>query len=100
MVDIIWSPGALRDLQGILEYIAKDAPVAAKRFGEKILARTRQLRTSPLLGGFILEDPSQTYRELIQGNYRVIYRCDDGGNVVYVVTVHHAARLLDPGRLN
>ena len=54
----------------------------------------------PLLGGFILEDPSHTYRELIQGNYRVIYRCDEDGKVVYVVAVHHAARLLDPGQLN
>ena len=82
MAEIIWSPRALRDLGVILAYIAKNSPVTAKRFGAKVLRGTRQLRTSPLLGGFILEDPSHTYRELIQGNYRVIYRCDDDGKVV------------------
>ena len=100
MVEIIWSPSALHDLQRILEHIAGDAPIAARRFAEKILARTGLLRICPLLGGFVLEDPSHTYRELIQGNYRVIYRCDDEGKAVYVVAVYHSARLLDPGRLN
>jgi len=100
MAKLIWSPSALRDFQAILAYIAKDAPVAAKRFGEKLLARTRQLRISPLLGGFILEEESHTYRELIHGNYRVIYRCEADEQVVYIVAIHHAARLLDPETLN
>ena len=55
MAQIIWSPSALRGLEGVLAYIAKHSPVTAKRFGAKVLARTRQLRTSPLLGGFILK---------------------------------------------
>jgi toxin ParE1/3/4 len=94
MAKIVWSPSALRDLEGILAYIAKDAPVAARRFGEKILARTRQLKTVPLLGGFVVEDSNQSYRELLHGNYRIIYRYDDG-KTAYIVAVHHAAKLLD-----
>jgi mRNA-degrading endonuclease RelE of RelBE toxin-antitoxin system len=32
---------------------------------------------------------------VIQGNYRVIYRHDFEQSVVYIITVIHAARLLD-----
>jgi len=64
------------------------------------LARTRQLRTSPLLGGYVLEDESHTYRELIHGSYRVIYRYEADGKAVYIVAIHHAARLLDPVTLD
>ena len=100
MARIVWSPSALRDFEAALAYIAKDAPIAAKRFGEKLLARTRQLKKSPLLGGHILEDETKTYRELIFGSYRIIYRCDSDGRVAYIVAVHHAARLLDPDILD
>jgi hypothetical protein len=50
------------------------------------------LKRLPLSGGFVLEDASRTYRELIQGNYRIVYRSD--GKTVYIVTVRHAAPLL------
>jgi len=100
MAKIVWSPSALRDFEAALTYIARDSPIAARRFGEKLLARTRQLKKSPLLGGHILEDETTTYRELIFGSYRIIYRCEAGGKVAYIVAVHHAARLLDPDILN
>ena len=96
MVKVTWSPSAVRDFQIILAYIGRDAPVGAKRFAKKLLERSRQLKTSPFMGGYVLEDETHTYRELVFGNYRLIYRCADDGKSVYVVAVHHAARLLDP----
>jgi len=100
MAKIIWAPSALSDFAAVLSYIAKDAPVAAKRFGENLIARTRQLKISPLSGGYIAEDENHRYRELIYGNYRIIYRASVDAKVVYVIAVHHAARLLDPTKLN
>jgi hypothetical protein len=38
------------------------------------------------------------FREILQGNYRIIYRVE--GDVVYLVALHHAARLLDVDKLN
>jgi plasmid stabilization system protein ParE len=96
MAKLVWSPASLRDIASIVAFIAADSPVAAKRFREKLLARTRQLKTTPLMGGYVLEDESRTYRELLHGNYRVIYRCDIAGKTAYIVAVHHAARLLNP----
>lgn len=97
MAKIVWSPKALSDLEGVLDYIARNAPVAAHRFVAKLVLRVESLEIHPLLGGYVPEDESHTYRELLQGNYRVIYRFD--GDKVYIVAVHHAARLLDLGHL-
>src|SRR5579872_722438 len=100
MAKVIWTPTALRDFKSILTYIAADSPIAAKRFGEKLLARTRQLKIAPLMGGYVLEDETRTYREVLCGSYRVIYRTDFDGKSAYIVTIYPAARLLDPETLN
>jgi hypothetical protein len=36
---------------------------------------------------------------VLQGNYRVIYRYDAAAKTAFVITVLHAARLLDPDEL-
>ena len=68
-------------------------PASARRFGEKILARIESLAEFPDSGSFVPEDESQTYREVFQGNYRIIFRGEQ--NLVVVVAIHHGARLLD-----
>jgi toxin ParE1/3/4 len=99
MAKVIWSPTALEDFKAVLAYIAADSPVASKRFGQKLLARTRQIRIAPLMGGYVREDETKTYREVLFGNYRVIYRTDEDGKVAYIVTIYPASRLLDPKTL-
>jgi plasmid stabilization system protein ParE len=47
------------------------------------------LADHPHVGGLLPEDDSDTYRELIQGNYRMIYRIE--GQRVLIVAVHHAS---------
>jgi len=98
MARVIWAPKALDDLKDLLAYIANDAPVAARRFGEKVIARVEGLARHPLIGSYVLEDDTRTYREVRQGNYRILYRVD--GETVYIVAIHHAARLLDAGDLD
>lgn len=98
MARIVWAPKALDDLEGLLAYISRDAPVAARRFAQKVIARIELLRNHPLSGSYVPEDESRTYREVRQGNYRILYRTD--AETVYVVGVHHAAKLLDAGDLD
>ena len=97
MAHLIWTPRALEDLERLVRHIEKDAPLAARRFAQKILARVETLPANPLWGGLIPEDEHGIYRQVLQGNYRVIYRFD--GQAVYIVAIHHAARLLDPDSL-
>ena len=93
MAHIIWAPKALADFEALLDYIARDAPAAAVRFGEKLLVRVESLARFPESGSLVPEDDSQTYREFFQGQYRIIFRTEN--NVVYITAIHHAARLLD-----
>lgn len=93
MAQVIWTPKALDDFEDLLDYIAKDAPAAARRFAQKLVSRVELLSDHPLLGGCVAEDSTRTYREIRQGNYRILYRSD--ANAVYIVAIHHAAHLLD-----
>jgi toxin ParE1/3/4 len=97
MARIVWTPKALEDLESLLAYIAKESPIAAKRFAQKIIQRVDLLADQPFLGSYIAEDDSHIYRQIIQGNYRVIYRTD--GSMIFLVAVHHAARLLESENL-
>jgi addiction module RelE/StbE family toxin len=89
---LVWTNRALDDFEALLEYISRDAPLAAHRFGQQLISKAELLQTQPLLGSYIQEDESNTYREILQGSYRLIYRVE--GDIVYLMTIHHAARLL------
>ncbi|RIK75413.1 MAG: type II toxin-antitoxin system RelE/ParE family toxin [Planctomycetota bacterium] len=93
MARLIWTAKALADLERLLQFIEKDAPVAARRFAQRVFDRVEQLQQFPHLGGFVAEDDLRRYREILQGSYRLIYRVE--GETIYIVAVHHAARLLD-----
>ena len=67
MARLIWTERALADLEQLLAFIEQDSPIAAKRFAQKLVARVESLQNNPLLGGFVLEDESHTYRETLQG---------------------------------
>lgn len=97
MAEIIWAPRALEDLERLLNYIATDAPVAATRFAQRVIKRIEQLADHPESGNYVPEDDTLGYRQLLLGNYRIIYRVDKA--VVYIIAIHHAARLLDADTL-
>jgi addiction module RelE/StbE family toxin len=91
-IKLIWSPEAKLDLQRIRRYIAKDAPRRATEYIKKLRKTAALLRKFPELGGSCPELEWLGCRELIKGNYRIIYRVQ--GKTVQVITVRHAARLL------
>ncbi len=75
-----------------MSFIKADSPGYAQTFGLRIQQRVEQLRQFPESGRRVPEDKNGTYRELIVGNYRVIYRVDQ--DTVTIVTLIHGARLL------
>lgn len=92
MVKVLWTEFAIEDLKSIHDYISKDSKVYASRFVEKIMSRVDQLETNPKSGRIVPEFNIETLRELIEGNYRIIYKIDSG--FVGIVRVHHSARQL------
>jgi len=89
---VIWTPLAIERIQEIDEYISKDAPIAAANFIDLIFQQGDSLAEHPFLGRKVTEYDRDDYRELIEGNYRIIYRVNR--DTIEVVTIFEARRLL------
>ena len=92
MVKVIWTDFAIEDLRLIHDYISKDSKRYADRFLEKLLERVDQLESFPKSGRVVPEFNVDTIRELIEGNYRIVYKIST--TQIAIVRVHHAARQL------
>ena len=93
---LVLSARARRRLREIQTHVAADSPAAAASLVERILDRMAGLEAHPHLGRPLPEEPG-AYREVIQGNYRIVYRV--AGETVRVLTVFEGHRLLHPAEL-
>ncbi len=89
---IIWSPLAVGRVTEIAEYIAQDSPSAATQWVENLFQKVQLLKSSPKSGRMVPEIHREDIRELIYGNYRVIYRAEK--NKISVLTVRHGKQIL------
>jgi len=92
-VKIVWTRQAQEDLRAIRNFIARDAPITAASFVRRLRSATDRLRKFPESGQVIPELQKLNVREVIYGNYRLIYRFHE--NVVEMLTVFHGAQILD-----
>jgi toxin ParE1/3/4 len=89
---IKWTIRALNDLHDIYEFIAKDSKRYAQIQVKNIQDAVSNLASFPLMGHNVPEFPRLPYREILVGNYRVVYKFEDGQ--VIVMSVVHGRRLL------
>ena len=86
---VVWSKKAIEDLKDIYEYISKDSP----KYGEmqilKIQETVKKLEKFPKIGKILIEFPKSYYKEIISGQYRIIYKIDNNENTVYILAVIH-----------
>ncbi|MES2798355.1 MAG: type II toxin-antitoxin system RelE/ParE family toxin [Bacteroidota bacterium] len=94
MVKIIWSNLAVEELKEIHDYIAKDSKIYAKREITKIRNKVSYLRDNPKIGKYVLETEEKN-REIISGNFRIIYE-NVTENLIEILTIHHSSRDLEP----
>lgn len=92
MVKVIWTDLAISDLKSIHEYISRDSKIYADRFIEKLISRVDQLENYPESGRIVPEFGKPELRELIEGNYRIIFKVKPDN--VGIVRIHHSAKLL------
>ena len=71
---IVWTEHALNCLIEIEEFIARDDPAAAVFLVETLIERTELLKDYPEAGRRVPELPKSSLREIIEGNYRIVYR--------------------------
>ena len=89
---IKWTIRSLNDLHEIYSFIAKDSIRYAQIQIENIQNTASNLAGFPLMGHSIPEFPHLPYREILVGNYRVLYRLEE--NIVIIMSVVHGRRLL------
>jgi addiction module RelE/StbE family toxin len=93
MVVIKWTNRALKDMDNIAEFIALDsthyAKIQIKRFFDKV----ELLKIYPHIGRIVPEKNNSDLREIVLGNYRIIYKIISPKHID-IITIHHSKRLL------
>jgi plasmid stabilization system protein ParE len=74
VVEIIWLEEARLDLKDIFDYISRDSKRYAQRQVDKIFERAQLLLTHINAGKIVEEIGQSEICELIEGNYRIVYR--------------------------
>ncbi len=89
---LIWSPLALDRASEIIDYISHDNPSAAKRWLNTVFDKVEQLISSPETGRIVPEISDSTFREIIYGNYRIIYHLEP--ITISILTIRHGKQIL------
>jgi toxin ParE1/3/4 len=92
-----WTEQAWERLLEIERFVGRDDARAAARLVDKLVDRGEGLAEHPERGRRLPELPESGLRELIVGNYRLVYRPTP--TAVEVLTVFEGHRLLRPDDL-
>lgn len=98
MVEVRWTPEAAGDLESITNFIAKDSPYYARLFVIDVLEAVDRLLNFPKSGRVVPELRNPVIREIILGNYRLVYRLRK--QAVEILTVYHGAKLFNSFKIN
>lgn len=98
MAQIIWTNRALKDLEEIGEYISRDSFRYAKLTLQSLINTARIIENNLLIGRIVPELKGKNIREIISGNYRIIYQVK-GKETAFILIIHHSSRLVanNPG---
>lgn len=90
---IYWTRQSQEDLRQVRAFISRDAPATASAFVRRLRDSVNRLKEFPESGQVVPELGREDIRELLRGNYRIIYRA--GQERIDILAVYHSARLLD-----
>lgn len=93
MVKIVWTEVSIPDIKEIFDYIADDSVRYATLTIHKIYQEVQTLTHNPYIGRIVPEFNEKFIREVIEDNYRIIYRIKKDKQVD-ILRVYHSARLL------
>jgi plasmid stabilization system protein ParE len=89
---VSWSPLAIDRVSEIAEYIARDNPEAAKRWVDTIFEKVASLKSHPESCRVLPEISTRAIRELLYGNYRIVYLVEE--KRISILTVRHGKQIL------
>jgi toxin ParE1/3/4 len=94
---VAWTDRGKARLRQIRAYIAKDQPLNADRFVDRLTRRVEQLVEHPRSGKIVEQYQRDDLRELIESSYRIIYLILE--DRIDILTVRDSRRVL-PRRLD
>lgn len=93
MAEIRWTQQAADDFEAVVAFIADDSEHYAQMLAWEILQKIERLILFPFSGRVVPEINVSNIREVIFGNYRIIYRATE--DMVEILTIFHCARHFD-----
>lgn len=87
---IRWSATSVADLGSIRDYISEDSEDDAISFLQEIKNQVMKMPDFPNLGRKVPEMDDENFREIIFGNYRIIYEIQD--DLIKIHTIIHQRR--------
>ncbi len=87
-MEVIWTRQSVIQLKKYADYIAQNNVIAAEKWVLSLLGKTDQLSELPESGRIVPEYNDPNLREIIEGDYRLIYRIKD--DKVYIQSVRHS----------
>jgi addiction module RelE/StbE family toxin len=87
---VVWAESAWRDLEQVADYIAQDSPAYAAAFVGRIRERASTLDRLAHRSRVVPELGEPTLRELLIGNYRLLYEIHD--ETIAILALIHGAR--------
>lgn len=91
MVEVIWTERATQEITSIAEYLEQYSTLYASSIVRKLYGKVGVLKQFPKLGRIIPEMQEEKYRELIEGNYRIMYEMLDN-EMILIQRVMHTSR--------
>jgi addiction module RelE/StbE family toxin len=91
VIRVSWAPQAIEDVEAIRAYVARDSAHYAELLVERLVAAVTRRESHPLSGRRVPEVDDESLREVIYGNYRIVYRVRS--DLVGIATVFHGAQL-------
>lgn len=85
---LVWTEPAESDLDEIFDYIARDAPVYAEQFIDRIIETVDVLYEHPRIGRQVPEAEREDIRELIYQGYRILYLIQEPPTISILAVIH------------
>lgn len=93
MAQVIWGTNGRRDLQQIAEYLASYSKPYATAWVKRIYAKVGRLASFPRMGRKVPEFDREEFRQLPEGDYRIIYELLDEDVVPIIKILHNSGNL-------
>ena len=90
MASVRRAVGAKEDLRDILSFVSRHSEAYGATLAGRIVAAVDRLETDPMFGRMVPEYGDETVREIIVGNYRIVYQFED--LAVGIVAIVHGSR--------